>query len=557
MEGSPWRLWILWAGLVAMGLGLALPLGLGAGPREMTTADRLAILYTPQFNFTRDGEPLIHVGVLDGASSTEFSSDSPMRVMPLGDDGPELVVDGRKRLRIEMEGGEPGSYRHWVVVERLRYGQKDALEKAIDQWVARGYLPTAHEVGGLFAVGGRRFDSRVVLLGVGGFEDRADARELAERLSARFGIETEQHTELLSHASGTLRLTGMGGTMIHKDVIWVGPTTPDQVFTLKTGKGERRFKGGLVFTADRQGMLAVINAVPAETLVKGVVPSEVYTSAPMESLKAQAVAARGTMLSYLGVRHLADPFKLCSDVHCQVYTGLSNEHPRTNEAVEQTRGEVMFEARSLNGDWRIVDARYSSNCGGHSEHNDLVWGGEAHNYLRGHLDTAPSKAAAFSRGISDKNIAQWLSEDIPAWCNTSRFSGNKTFRWKRSADIDLVQEKVDHHKNIGRLMGAEILERGVSGRIIRMRFVGESGTLELNRELAIRRVFGGLRSSMFTMVIERDSRGFPTRFDFKGGGFGHGAGMCQTGAMMMGDAGHNHHNILKHYYQDIALKKLY
>ena len=529
---------------------------LDAGQREITTADRLAILYTPQFNFTREGEPLIHVGVLKGVDSVEFSSDAAVRVLPLGDGGPELSVGPKKTLKMSVSKGRPGRYRHWVVVERVAYGDSGALEKAIERWVGRGYLPTSHEVGGLFAVGGRRFDSRVALVGVGGFKKRADARELSERLSMRFGIETEQHTELLEHASATLTLKGMGSSLIHKDVVWVGPTKVGQIFKLQTGNGERRFKGGMVFTADRNGHLAVVNSVPAEVLVKGVVPSEVYTSAPMEALKAQAVAARGTMLSYLGVRHLADPFKLCSDVHCQVYSGISKENPRTNKAVEATRGQVMFESKSLGGDWRIVDARYSSSCGGHSEHNDLVWGGVAHPYLRGGPDMA-RLPKAFAGGITDRNIRRWLKKDISAWCNTKKFGGKRTFRWERSVGVEEVEANIAKRKRIGRLRDIRILKRGVSGRVIQMELVGDSGALELDRELAIRRVFGGLRSSMFALTIVRDDSGLPARFDFVGGGFGHGAGMCQTGATMMADAGRDHDEILHHYYKGIALKALY
>jgi stage II sporulation protein D len=366
------------------------------------------------------------------------------------------------------------------------------------------------------------------------------------------------HTELLRHSSGTLKITGAGsGEFIHKDVVWVAPTTPGQTFQVRTPRGELKLAGSLVFTADRTGMLSVVNAVPAETVVKGVVPSEVYTSAPMESLKAQAVAARGEVLSYLGVRHLADPYGLCSKVHCQVYSGLARENPRTNQAVDATRGEVMFESSSLGGDWRVVDARYSSSCGGHTEHNDLVWGSEPEPYLRGRFDLKGAAASPWSKGITDQNIDAWLSPNVQAWCNTASYGGKRTFRWDKQVDAVTVQEKLEHHKNIGLLKDVKILARGVSGRVIKMQFLGTSGEYELDRELAIRRIFGGLRSSMFTMTIDRDDKGRPSKFKFRGGGYGHGSGMCQTGAMAMGGAGRNYKQILTHYYKNITMKKLY
>jgi stage II sporulation protein D len=526
--------------------------------REVTTADRLAILYTPQFNFTRDGEPLIHVGVFQGAQEVEFGSTHPMRVLPLGEGGPELTLPARKRFQIQITSGRPGRYRHWVVVEKLPYAQQAAIDEATERWVRRGYLPEPLEVGGLFAVGGRRFDSRAVLLGVGGMADLGDAQALSERLDARYGLETALHAELKEYPGGTLRISGGGlpGEFVHQDVFWVGPSAPGQEFTVRAGAQEFRYAGSLVFTADREGRLQVINAVPAETLVKGVVPSEVYTSAPMESLKAQAVAARGEVLSYLGARHLADPFKLCSEVHCQSYKGLSREDPRTNAAVEATRGEVMFEADSLGGEWRIVDARYSSSSGGHTENNEDVWGDQPHPYLRGRPD-AIELPAAFQGGIHEGNIEAWLRSDHPAWSNTERFGGKNTWRWDRAVEIQTVQEWFDRHQPIGRLKDFEILARGVSGRVIKMKFIGERGEATLDRELAVRRAFGGLRSSMFVMKVERDARGLPTTLRFRGGGFGHGVGMCQTGAMIMGEKGRKYNEILTYYYRGVALRRLY
>ncbi len=542
-------------GLAVLALWLSLPM---AGPREMTTEDRMAILYTPQFNFTRDGEPLIHVGVAQGSDAVEFSSSGGMRVLPLGDGGPELTLPGQRRYQMRITKGQPGKYRYWVVVERVPYGQKKRLKASLDRWVGRGYLPEALEVGGLFAVGGRRFDSRRVLLGVGGVSERSAAQALSERLDSRYGLETELHAELVEYPTGTLRLSGAGlaGDFSHRDVFWVSPVEKNQEFSIKVRGKEQRYAGSLVFTTDREGHLQVTNAVPAEPLVKGVVPSEVYTSAPMESLKAQAVAARGEVLSYLGVRHLADPFKLCSEVHCQKYKGLGLENPRTSKAVDATRGEVMFEASSLGGEWKVVDARYSASSGGHTEHNDNVWGDDAKPYLRGRSD-AIELPAQFRAGINEGNIDAWLRSDHAAWSNTEAFGGKRTWRWDKSVDISVPQKWFDRHVPIGKIKDFAILTRGVSGRILKMKFIGTRGEATLERELAVRRAFGGLRSSMFVMDVERNKKGFPTRLRFRGGGFGHGVGMCQTGAMIMGKKGKKHHEILHFYYRGVALRRLY
>lgn len=555
MEGRRFR-------ITALGLMAVVALGLGprvdAQSREMTTGDRLAMLYSPQLNFTRDGEPLIHVGVVTGAESVEISSDAMIRALPLGDGGPEMTLDGSKRLKVSLRGGDAGVYRHWVIVEHMPYGDSRAVEKAIDKWVNRGYLPRAHEVGGLFAVGGRQIDSRSVLIGIGGQKNQKFAAELAERVERKFGVDPEFHSELVEHPKGQLVLTGGGmpGTLTHRDVLWVGPTRKGQAFTVKSAAGERKYAGSLVFTADRTGKLRVVNAVPAEVLVKGVVPSEVYTSAPMESLKAQAIAARGEVLSYLGVRHLADPFSICSEVHCQSYKGLSREHPRTNKAVDETRGQVMVDG-PVGAQLRLVDARYSSNCGGHSEHNEHVWGDRPHAYLRGHADHQSGLPRQFKAGITSANVSQWVASKPPAWCNTTEYGGSKTFRWSRTVDRATLEKNLSRYGTVGSVKDVEILARGVSGRVTEMRFIGTAGEVTLDRELAIRRAFGGLRSSMFTVNVVRDAKGLPSQFRFQGGGFGHGVGMCQTGAMMMGKAGHKDDEILRHYYQGARIEQLY
>ena len=545
-------------------LGLLAVAALTLGPevdaqqREMTTADRLAILYSPQLNFTREGEPLIHVGVVAGADSVEIGSDDMVRALPLGDGGPDLTLDGARKIKISLKGGHPGQYRHWVIVERLPYGNPAAVEKAIDRWVGRGYLPRAHEVGGLFAVGGRRIDSRAVLIGIGGQKDEKFAQELTERVEREYGVEGTSHAELVDHPTGQLILSGGGlpATLTHRDVLWIGPTRRGQSFTVKANGTERRYAGSLVLTADREGKLRVINAVPTEVLVKGVVPSEVYTSAPMEALKAQAVAARGEVLSYLGARHLADPFSICSEVHCQSYKGLSREHARTNKAVDDTRGQVMVDGEP-GADLRLVDARYSSSCGGHSEHNELVWGDAPLDYLRGHADIEGGLPRKFQSGISEANVAAWLDEPPRAWCNTSEFGGGRTYRWTRTVDRATVEKNLANYAPIGAVKDIEIQARGVSGRVTQMRFIGTRGQLTLDRELAIRRAFGGLRSSMFTVAVDRDAKGLPEQFRFHGGGFGHGVGMCQTGAMMMGKAGHGFREILGHYYHGARIEQLY
>src|SRR5207237_6670921 len=112
----------------------------------------------------------------------------------------------------------------------------------------------------------------------------------------------------------------------------------------------RSFRGALELAPDRSGRLAAINLVGLEDLLKGLVPSEIFAKAHLEALKAQAVTARGEVLAKIGLKHLADPYLLCTEQHCAVYKGVGGEAASTNAAVEATRGEALFDAGGVRAD---------------------------------------------------------------------------------------------------------------------------------------------------------------------------------------------------------------
>jgi SpoIID/LytB domain protein len=297
------------------------------------------------------------------------------------------------------------------------------------------------------------------------------------------------------------------------------------------------------------GKLSVVNAVAADALLSGLVPSEMFPDAPMEALRAQSIAARTELLQKLGVRHFGDPFLLCATQHCQVYSGAGHEHPRTTKAVRSTRGQVL-----VTKDDELVDARYSATCGGHSEHNEVVWGGDADSSLRGVLDGLTD--SRFKKGITDRNIDAFLAQEKGSFCANTRYSKNR-YRWEVKVGADELSKQVAKtHPGVGRLQSFKPLRRGISGRITRLRLVGDKGSTEVEGELVIRRLLGGLRSSLFTSksIGPKDR---PTSFEFRGAGFGHGVGMCQLGAIGRASAGQTANEILSHYYNDISLHRLY
>jgi stage II sporulation protein D len=259
-------------------------------------------------------------------------------------------------------------------------------------------------------------------------------------------------------------------------------------------------------------------------------------------------------LQKIGTRHLEDPFHVCSTQHCQVYSGAGHEVRSTTAAVDATRGQVLLRKGDRT---ELIDVRYSADCGGHGEHNDHVWGGEADPILRGRRDTGGGGKSPWNDGVSATELDAFLaSSSDGSYCGASRHARGR-HRWQvevPAAELDrLVAQALPR---IGRVRDIEPLERGVSGRIKRVRVRGESSTATVSGDLAIRRLFGGLKSSLFT-VRATGPASAREAFQFRGAGFGHGVGMCQLGAIGMADTGKKFREILDHYFRGSRIHRLY
>jgi SpoIID/LytB domain protein len=266
-----------------------------------------------------------------------------------------------------------------------------------------------------------------------------------------------------------------------------------------------------------------------------------------EALKAQAVTARSNVLAQIGARHLTDPFMLCAEVHCQAYRGDAARTPRTDEAVRATRGEALFGRE----DGVLVDAVYSAMCGGHGEHNDHVWGSAPSASLRGRPDLPEEAAARWAGGLAAPGrLEPFLADAGDAYCRRPAAAPAGRFRWERrftAGQLDLAVAPL----GVGHVSALEVTARGVSGRARVLRVVGDRGHAEVSGELRIRRLLGNLPSAMF--VVERAADGVVLR----GGGWGHGAGMCQWGAVGRAEAGQGYREILRAYYSGAEVARFY
>src|SRR5262249_37453453 len=156
-----------------------------------------------------------------------------------------------------------------------------------------------------------------------------------------------------------------------------------------------------------------------------------------------------------------------------------------------------------------------------------------------------SAFARFGGAITDGNIRDFLTAAPPAFCKTA--SKNARYRWtvrRTAAEMDQLTASL----GIGSVRGIDVLERGIPGRAKAIKATGQRGDKTVRGELKIRQLFGGLSSAMFVVDVEK-SGARPNAFVFSGGGFGHGVGMCQTGAMGMAEAGFKYTDILRHYYR--------
>lgn len=546
---------LLGGAVTLAGAGLWVPSRAYAG--DLSHEDRVKLLYTNQFYFNANGEPQISIGLMEGQSQIRISSTGGLSALPSGDGG--TAIAGGGRWRIELQRGRPAESRYAVGLESVPATDARAIGEAVERWKSRGLTVDEREIGSLFGVAGKVLDTRRVLLTTGDHASERDAAREAKLLVQRHGASGRLHPIVKRRAGGRIVAHDLDHdvTITAETVLWFAPrgdgrTTVHGVehdVVMGNNKREDRTYRGLIYvTIDRHGKLAVVNQVPETDILAGLVPAEIFASAPHHALQAQAIAARGQLLAKIGTRHLDDPYLLCAHQHCQVYAGTSREHPRTNKAVAATRGRVLMRPDGAT----MVDTVYSANSGGHSEHNEHVWPSPSDPQLRGRPD--PRVSAAFRGGISETNLRAWLGGSPGAYARPDSERLQHSYRWTAAIDPAAVPGNDGVPRELGPLRGLEVLARGVSGRATRVRLTGTRGEVDVDGELSIRRALGGLRSSMFLVEPQRDQFG---RFVLRGGGHGHGVGMCQHGAMGMAGAKRSVDQILAHYYTGSKLTRLW
>jgi SpoIID/LytB domain protein len=315
-------------------------------------------------------------------------------------------------------------------------------------------------------------------------------------------------------------------------------------------KEDRIYEGEIHFYTVANKIEAVIH-LPLEQYLKGVVPYEIGNNSPLDALKAQAVAARSEAIMALNSKlYSGEHYDLTSDVECQVFSGNGKRTSLSDQAVEETRGIILSE----NGN--PINAYYASNCGGHSELIKNVWGDRrgVESYSISNFDSQET----YSLDLSNESVLrEWLFSSPQSNCNPNTTSGlpnwsQNNFRWKAEYTNESISKMISKERALGNLLEIKILQRGESGRAINSKFVFEKDSIITTGELKIRQLFSPpLRSSCF--VVDKTDSGFVLH----GAGWGHGVGMCQSGAIGMAKNGKSFEEILKHYYRKANLTKIF
>lgn len=366
-------------------------------------------------------------------------------------------------------------------------------------------------------------------------------------------------------------------------------------------KEDQRFLGALKIIVE-DNKLTGINIIHVEDYLTSVISSEMSATASLELLKAHAVISRSWLLAIDNSRSNAancqlstvncqlkwyerdahTSFDVCADDHCQRYQGITRASTEiVKQAIAATRGQVLM------FDGKICDARFSKCCGGAFEEFQYCWEDVPHPYLRKQRDfrifspkscdlsfAATQPDSGLPDLMDEQEAERWIRISPPAFCNTTdkkilsqvlnNYDQETTdfYRWKVEYTQDELSALILKRSGIdyGQIIDLVPIARGTSGRLWKLKIVGTKQTFIIGKELEIRRTLSTSHLYSSAFVIDKEDispEGIPGRFILTGAGWGHGVGLCQIGAAVMGEQGYKYDAILLHYYIGASLDQLY
>lgn len=348
---------------------------------------------------------------------------------------------------------------------------------------------------------------------------------------------------------------------------------------------DQTFKGELRFIVE-DGEVRAINRIAVEDYLVSVISSEMSSTSSLELLKAHAVISRSWLYAQLHrknryaagilgregeneiIRWYAREdhklFDFCADDHCQRYQGVTRAmNPNVERAVRETCNIV------LKYDGEVCDARFSKCCGGVTERFSACWEEQDYGYLRAFRDVDGD--VPMPDLTTEEGARAWIETVPPSFCSTDDskvlsqiLNGydqetNDFYRWKVEYSQEELSDIINERSGIDFGIIEELLpvERAESGRLVKLRVVGSKCTMTVGKELEIRRWLSRTHLYSSAFVVDKVSTGKSLRFVLKGAGWGHGVGLCQIGAAMMGEKGYTYSQILSHYYPETVLTDVF
>lgn len=482
--------------------------------------------HSASFSF-EDSIPLIRVHVAD--------FNNGMKIEGLD----SFKCNGRivkaKSIETTVKTYKKADVKYKLSFEEISRDQLKNYQFLVDEWAKRtGEKVGIYVHGAIFSISKSRIDNREYFITIDRQMNKKEAAKLLSRYRKRYPGNNISLIPMLNSTSNSV----------------INVSTAAKKYQCRNAVELRRngsmSVNGTSYTNAKSFFLAAASSkkislaaeASIERLVERILPGEMFLSAPLETLKAQAVAARTDIFMQLGKRHVTEPWHICSEVHCQKVIWGKKIQDKFIQAVKETKGEIILYDGSY-----VARAPYCSSAGGHTEDIRNVWFTAEKKYLKGIWDGDKPLNLDLRR---ETDLAQFLKTGY----GEDNIKMNKRHRWKKEISTEDMNKYLSKFK-IGSIKKLKPIKRGVSGRIYKMDFIGTKGRKTVFGELNIRRLLDNMYSSAF--IVKK----YRTKWVFKGMGWGHGVGMSQIGAISLGRKGKTYKYILKRYYPGTEVKSLY
>ncbi|MBI4655822.1 MAG: SpoIID/LytB domain-containing protein [Elusimicrobia bacterium] len=314
---------------------------------------------------------------------------------------------------------------------------------------------------------------------------------------------------------------------------------------------DREFRGIIELYPVHGKGIGIVNIIDLETYLLGVVPSEMISGWPLEALKAQSVIARTQAVMRRALeKHKKEGYHICDSQHCQVYKGVSWETPSTNRSVIDTQSEIL----TFRG--KIASPFYHSSCGGYIQASSDAAGWGSVSYLDGHPDKL---GAPLQPQDSPWKFHLWITGTPASNCNYPGVASSAHFRWLRIIKHKDIEYRINREYNVGPIKAIIPLRRGISGNVNSILIKGVKKSVTVTKEHLIRNIMGfaSVKSTLFEIEINKFKNGNIRNYWIYGGGWGHGIGLCQSGAAgLAGKYWKKYKEILDFYFPGTKLRKM-